>query len=68
MAEPVKLVRPKCRLIGENGNVFNLLGAVQRALRKNGLYDQAKECSQKVLRAKSYEEALNIMDEYVEII
>ena len=65
LAEPLK---PKCKLIGENGNVFFLLGTVMRTLRKNGLHDQANECQQKVTSAGSYDEALAIMRTYVDIV
>lgn len=30
-------MKPECKLIGENGNVFNLIGIVRSTLRKNGL-------------------------------
>lgn len=65
MAEPIK---PECKLIGENGNVFNLLGIVMGTLRKNGLHAQAIECQLKTMTAGSYEEALAIMGEYVDIV
>lgn len=29
--------KPKCPLIGANGNIFNLLGMASRTLRENGL-------------------------------
>ena len=59
--------KPKCKLIGTDGNVFALLGQVSRTLKKAGLSDQASEMQKKVFSAGSYEEALNIFGEYVEI-
>ena len=31
-------MKPECKLIGENGNVFNLIGIVRTTLKNNGLY------------------------------
>ena len=38
-------VKPDCPLIGENGNIFNLVGIAARTLKRNGLYEQANEQS-----------------------
>lgn len=52
-------------IIGADGNVFNLIGICQRALKENGYQKEAKELSDRVTSSKSYDEALNIMMEYV---
>ena len=60
--------KPKCALIGEDGNIFNLMGIASRTLKKNGMQEEAKEmCNRITNGAKSYDEALMIIDEYVEI-
>jgi len=60
--------KPTVKLIGEDGNIFNLLGIVNRELRKQGLAEKGKELTEKVMKeAKSYGEALNLISEYVEI-
>ncbi len=59
--------KPKCPLIGANGNIFNLLGMASRMLRENGMKEQAKEMQSRVTASGSYSEALNILGEYVEI-
>lgn len=59
--------KPKCPLIGADGNIFNLLGMASRTLRENGLKEQAKEMQSRVTASGSYSEALNILGEYVEI-
>ena len=60
--------KPKCKLVGENGNVFNLMGIVSRTLKQHGMRDQAKEMSDRILtEAKSYDEALTIIMEFVEV-
>ncbi len=59
--------KPDCALIGQDGNIFNLLGIASRTLRQHGLSDQAKEMSQRVHQSGSYHEALGIIGEYVNI-
>ena len=59
--------KPNCPLIGQDGNIFNLVGIASRALKKNGLSEQASEMTSKVYKSGSYEEALGIIGEYVNI-
>jgi hypothetical protein len=59
--------KPRCPLIGADGNIFNLLGMASRTLRENGMSEQAKEMQSRVTASGSYSEALNILGEYVEI-
>ena len=67
-AEPEsKSQKTKCPLIGQDGNIFNLMGIASRTLRENGLGDQAKEMSSRIMASGSYDEALCIIGEYVEI-
>ena len=35
--------KPRCKLIGEDGNIFNLLGLASRTLKEAGLEDGADE-------------------------
>ena len=64
--EPNK-VKPDCKLIGENGNIFNLMGLAARTLRYNGLAEQATEMIDRIHECGSYDEALCIIGEYVNI-
>lgn len=60
-----------CKLIGENGNIFNLMAIARRTLKANGLRYYAKEIKVRIIdkcEAHSYEEALAIIMEYVNII
>ena len=61
--------KPDCRLIGENGNIFNLLGLAARTLRKHGLDSQADEMRDRIMGGPchDYYEALNIIGDYVNI-
>jgi len=68
--EPIKVApkKPICKLIGEDGNIFNLMGVARRTLLKAGLKQEAKEMVDRVTSSDSYGEALRIIGEYVEII
>lgn len=58
-------MKPKAELVGANGNVFNLLAICRRALRR---YPNAfNELLERVNNSSSYDEALQIMMEYVEV-
>lgn len=59
--------KPKCPLIGQDGNVFNLIGIASKTLKRNGMPDKAKEMCERITSSESYVEALSIIGEYVEI-
>ena len=65
--EQAQTEKPDCALIGQDGNVFNLIGLASRTLRENGLVDQAREMQTRVFACGSYPEALCIIGEYVNI-
>lgn len=60
--------KPVAKLIGENGNIFNLLGIAKKTLKANDMKDKAEVMVIRVLSSGSYEEALSIIGEYVEIV
>ena len=63
-----KKVKPKCALIGEDGNIFHLMGMASRTLKRNRMSEEATEmCNRITGGAKSYDEALMILQDYVEI-
>lgn len=64
---PEEKQKPDCKLIGEDGNVFNLLGIASRTLRQNGMAEQAVEMRDRVCSSGSYGEALCIIGDYVNI-
>ena len=67
-AEHQEQQKPDCPLIGQDGNIFNLMGIASRTLRRKGMTDQATEmCDRNAQTAGSYYEALNIIGEYVNI-
>ena len=59
--------KPSVKLIGEDGNIFSILGRVSRTLKEDGKEEQAKEVSERVMASSSYGEALQIIKEYVEV-
>jgi len=59
--------KPTCKLIGADGNIFNLVGLASRSLRNAVQADKATEMQNKVFASKSYDEALCIIMEYVEV-
>lgn len=58
--------RPKMKLLGEDGNIFAIMGRASRLLKNAGQSDKAKEMCDRVTASQSYSEALNIVSEYVE--
>ncbi len=61
-------MKPEVILLNEDGNIFSILGACSKALKRVGKKEQAKELSKKVFNAKDYYEALKICSEYVELV
>ena len=59
--------KPDCKLIGEDGNIFNLMGIASRTLRRNGMAEQAAEMRDRICASGSYDEALCIIGDYVNI-
>lgn len=58
-------MKPTAKLIGANGNIFNLLGICSRSLRRMpGAFNEMRD---RVFEAKSYDEALQIIMDYVEV-
>lgn len=56
------------KLVGENGNVFNLMGIVTREMKKNGYKNEAKEFINEVTKCNSYDEALIVMLKWVNVV
>ena len=53
-------------VIVENGNTLSILGLVTRTLKRGGYCHMADEVSKRVFASESYDQALGIMQEYVE--
>ena len=61
-----RATRPKMKLLGEDGNIFAIMGRASRLLKDIGQSDKAKEMCDRVISCDSYQKALNIISEYVE--
>lgn len=61
------MTKPKCKLIGEDGNIFNLMGIASRTLKRAGLKEEAEEMVDRILKSESYDMALQIIMEYVDV-
>ena len=66
---PTQEAKPDCELIGQDGNIYNLMGIASRTLKKCGMEEQAKEMAERITGGDCgcYYEALNIIGEYVNI-
>ena len=59
--------KPRVSLVGQDGNVFNILGICTSALKRASQADKAKELKNRVFGCGSYDAALAIMMEYVDV-
>ena len=60
--------KPTAKLIGQNGNIFNLLDIARMALIEDGKDERANELQKVVTtQCKSYDEALYTIMDYVEV-
>lgn len=64
--EAQKKERPKMNLLGEDGNIYAIMGRASGLLKENGQDAEATEMIGRVTSSSSYEEALGIISEYVE--
>lgn len=60
--------KPTAKIVGENGNIFNVLGIARKALIGNGQKKEADEMKNKAFNAGGYDEALQIITEYVKVV
>ena len=59
-------MKPDAKIIGADGNIFNILGIASKALKEAGLEKEAEEMGAKILlECDSYDMALSIIQEYI---
>ena len=61
------MTKPRCKLIGQDGNVFNVIGIVSQTLKRDGKRQEAKEFVEKAYNASSYNEVLILTMEYIQV-
>jgi len=59
--------KPRVKLVGEDGNVFNVIGRCSRALLNEVGPERATEFREKAFAAGSYDEVLRLAMEYCEV-
>ena len=47
------MTKPRCKLIGEDGNIFNLMGIASRTLKEAGMKDTADEMVKRITNPKA---------------
>lgn len=60
--------KPEAKVIGEDSNVFVTLAICIKALKRAGQRTEAAELTKKVMSSESYDDALNLMGEYCELV
>jgi hypothetical protein len=64
-------MKPACKLIGQNGNVFNLIGITRKTLKSHGLQQELDQFDQRFNEIRenggSYDDVLNLITEFVEV-
>lgn len=60
--------KPDAPMIGANGNLINQLSIAKKALVENGQDYVAKEMVKRAMDSESYDEALRIVSEYVNLV
>jgi hypothetical protein len=64
-------MRPPCKLIGQNGNVFNLIAIARNTLKSHSLQQELDQFDQRLNEIKenggSYDDVLNLISEFVEV-
>ena len=58
--------KPRMNLVGEDGNIFAIMGRAAHLLSEAGQRDQAHEMRARVMASDNYYKALGIISEYVE--
>ena len=58
--------KPQMDLLGQDGNIFSILGRASRLLKRAGRKEQSDEMFQRVTACGDYNKALHIISEYVD--
>jgi hypothetical protein len=59
--------RPKCKLIGTDGNAFSIIGNVNCALKRAGFLEKVKEFEENAFNSESYDALLALCMKYVDV-
>lgn len=64
----VELQKPICNIHKAYGYMPEIIGLASKTLKQNNMYDESREMIEKACLSYSYDEAFNIIKEYVEIV
>lgn len=64
--QDIQKEKPEAKIIGADGNIFNIMSISSNALKDAGLEKESEEMLQRVTNSHSYDEALRIIMEYIE--
>ena len=56
------------QLSGEDGNIFSIIGRASRAMKQGGFTKEAGIMAKEVMNTHSYEEALGVVADYVDVV
>ena len=58
----------KCNIYGTFGTMIEIIGVVSKTLKENNMLDEPREMIERATKTYSYDEAFDIINEYVETI
>ena len=61
-------IKPKCNIYNERGVMYDIICEVSKTLKENNLIDESREMIERATTTYSYDEAFNVISEYVEIV
>lgn len=65
-------MKPTCKLIGEDGNVYNLIAITRNTLKSRGFQQEINQFDQRLKEicenGGSYYDVLNLISEFVEVV
>lgn len=59
-------VKPKCNIRKAYGNIFEIMGMASQKLKENNMEDESREMIERATKTYSYDEAFDVVNEYVE--
>lgn len=60
--------KPKCNIYSALGTMIEIMGLASKTLKENNMADESREMIERATKSYSYDEALDIISEYVEPI
>ena len=60
--------KPKCNIYKAFGTMIEIIGLASKTLKENNMIDESREMIERATKTYSYDEALDVINEYVETI